>query len=156
METHRVRQEAVYPFHDTRETDERYPEKTLPVIHEQLAKAAVRLVRSCIGPWGNRKANSARGPGVITFQPGGQNGWHSHPGPVFISVVSGTMTFYESTDPSCTPIVRSAGQGYLDAGNHAHIARNETAVPAMNVVTYLAPAGAPLRIDKPSPGNCPF
>ena len=43
METHRVRQEAVYPFHDTRETDERYPEKTLPVIHEQLAKAAVRL-----------------------------------------------------------------------------------------------------------------
>ena len=24
---------------------------------------------------------------TIVFQPGGQSGWHSHPGPVFISVV---------------------------------------------------------------------
>jgi hypothetical protein len=92
----------------------------------------------------------------ITFQPGGQSGWHSHPGPVFIQVVSGTMTFYESTDPTCTPIVRTAGQGYLDLGEHAHIARNETALPAQNVVTYFAPPGAALKIDQPNPGNCPF
>ena len=25
---------------------------------------------------------------TITFQPGGHSGWHSHPGPVFISVIS--------------------------------------------------------------------
>jgi hypothetical protein len=43
METHRVAQEAVYLFPDTREIDERYLEKAPPVIHEQLAKAAVRL-----------------------------------------------------------------------------------------------------------------
>ena len=92
----------------------------------------------------------------ITFQPGGQSGWHSHPGPVFIQVVSGTMTFYESDDPACSPIVRSAGQGYLDVGEHAHIARNESGAPATNVVTYFAPPGAPLRIDEPAPGNCPF
>jgi len=92
----------------------------------------------------------------IVFQAGGQSGWHSHPGPVFIQVVSGTMTFYESDDPTCTPIVRTTGQGYLDVGEHAHIARNETAAPAQNVVTYFAPPGAALRIDEPSPGNCPF
>jgi hypothetical protein len=92
----------------------------------------------------------------IVFQSGGQSGWHSHPGPVFIQVVSGTMTFYESDDPACTPIVRTAGQGYLDVGDHAHIARNETAAPAQNIVTYFAPPGAALRIDKPNPGNCPF
>jgi hypothetical protein len=92
----------------------------------------------------------------IVFQPGGQSGWHSHPGPVFILVKSGTMTFYESDDPACTPIVRTAGQGYLDLGEHAHIARNETGVPAENVVTYFAPPGAALRIDQPNPGNCPF
>lgn len=92
----------------------------------------------------------------ITFQPGGHSGWHGHPGPVFIQVVSGTMTFYESDDPSCTPIVRTAGQGFLDTGDHAHIARNETGTPATNVVTYFAPPGAALRIDKPNPGNCPF
>jgi len=92
----------------------------------------------------------------IVFQPGGQSGWHSHPGPVFIQVVSGTMTFYESHDPTCTPVVRTAGQGFLDVGEHAHIARNETTAPAQNVVTYFAPPGAALRIDEPRPGNCPF
>jgi hypothetical protein len=92
----------------------------------------------------------------IVFQPGGQSGWHSHPGPVFISVVSGTMTFYESDDPDCEPIVRHAGEGYLDTGEHAHIARNETTAPATNVVTYFAPPGAALRIDQPDPGHCPF
>ena len=35
--------EAVYLFPPSGEIDERYVEKALPVIHEQLAKAAVRL-----------------------------------------------------------------------------------------------------------------
>jgi len=93
---------------------------------------------------------------TIVFQPGGQSGWHSHPGPVFIQVVSGTMTFYESTDRQCRPIVRTAGQGYLDVGEYAHIARNETSSPATNVVTYFAPPGAALKIDQPKSEYCAF
>ena len=93
---------------------------------------------------------------TINFAAGSSSGWHSHPGPVFIQVVSGTMTFYESDDPTCTPIVRTAGQGYLDVGDHAHIARNQTGSAAQNVVTYFAPPGAALRVDQPAPGNCPF
>lgn len=92
----------------------------------------------------------------ITFQPGGQSGWHTHPGPVFIQVLSGTMTFYESDDPTCAPVLRTVGQGYLDTGEHAHIARNETTEPAENLVVYFAPQGAALRIDEPDPGHCPF
>ena len=95
----------------------------------------------------------------IVFQPHGQSGWHTHPGPVFIQVVAGTMTFYQSDDPTCSPIVRTAGQGYLDLGEHAHIARNETATPDTNVVIYFAPPGTPttgLKIDAPDPGTCPF
>jgi hypothetical protein len=93
---------------------------------------------------------------MITFPARSHSGWHSHPGPVFITVMSGTMTFYESDDPRCEPVVRTAGQGFLDVGDHAHIARNEPSAPAVNVVTYLAPPGATLRIDRPAPGNCPF
>ena len=92
----------------------------------------------------------------IVFMPGGYSGWHRHPGPVFIQVVEGEMTFYESDDPTCTPIRRKKGEGYLDKGEHAHFARNETATQAENIVTYLAPPGASLRIDEPNPGNCPF
>jgi hypothetical protein len=92
---------------------------------------------------------------IITFQPGEHSGWHSHPGPVFITVMSGTMTFYDSGDPGCSPVVRTAVQGFLDVGEHAHIARNETDNPAINVVTYFVPVGAALRIDQPQPNNCP-
>ena len=93
---------------------------------------------------------------TILFQPGGQSGWHSHPGPAFIQVASGTMTFYDSDDPTCSPVVRTAGQGFLDYGDHAHIARNESASQAQTVVTYFAPPGVALRVDEPRPGNCPF
>lgn len=89
---------------------------------------------------------------TITFQPGGQSGWHTHPGPVFISVKEGTMTFYEE---DCSATVLMAGQGFLDTGSHAHIARNESGSPAINVVTYFVPPRtSTLRIDAPQPPNC--
>ena len=88
----------------------------------------------------------------ITFQPGGQSGWHRHPGPVFISVKEGTMTFY---DENCNATVVSAGQGFLDAGDDAHLARNESGSPSTNVVTYFAPPHTTiLRIDAPQPPTC--
>jgi quercetin dioxygenase-like cupin family protein len=91
---------------------------------------------------------------TITFQPGGQSGWHTHPGPVFISVKEGTMTFY---DENCNATVRMAGEGFLDVGSDAHLARNESGAPATNVVTYFAPPNAPLlRIDAPQPPNCQY
>jgi hypothetical protein len=99
---------------------------------------------------------------TITFQPGGQSGWHSHPGPVLITVMSGTMTFYDGDDPDCQPTIRTGGQGvaspgFLDgAAATAHLARNESGAPATTLVVYLAPKDAPLRIDQPAPGNCPF
>ena len=94
---------------------------------------------------------------TIDFPIDSQSTWHVHPGPVFISVVQGAMTFYESDDPNCEPTVLEKGQGFLDVGLHAHIARNESGAPARNVVVYLVPAKAPaLRIDQPNPGNCAF
>ena len=89
---------------------------------------------------------------TIAFQPGGQSGWHTHYGPVFISVKEGTMTFY---DHNCNATVRTAGQGFLDTGVDPHLARNESGSPAINVVTYLTPPRAPaLRVDAPQPVNC--
>ena len=81
---------------------------------------------------------------TITFPVGAASGWHTHPGPVFILVKSGTMTFYQSDDPTCSPQVRTAGQGFLDLGEHPHIAVNQSSMPAENVVTYFAPPGATL------------
>ncbi|HEY2378804.1 MAG TPA: hypothetical protein VGH98_22675 [Gemmatimonadaceae bacterium] len=93
---------------------------------------------------------------TINFPPGSASGWHTHPGPVFIQVVSGTMTFYQSDDPTCSPQVRTVGQGFLDLGEHPHIAVNETNAPAQNIVTYFAPPGAALKIMATEPPNCSF
>jgi quercetin dioxygenase-like cupin family protein len=92
------------------------------------------------------------------FAPGGTSGWHSHPGPSLILVVSGTVTNYEGDDPSCTPHTYTAGAGFVDpGGGHVHLLRNETGAPAETIAVQLLPTGADRRIDvDPAPGNCPF
>ncbi len=90
------------------------------------------------------------------YQPGSHTGWHTHPGPVFVTVTQGTLTFYEYDDPSCSPIVVEAGEGYVDTG-HGHIARNETDEPASDMTVITAPVGGSFRgeLDAPAP-NCDF
>jgi quercetin dioxygenase-like cupin family protein len=91
----------------------------------------------------------------VTIQPGGTLGWHSHPGLSFVIVKSGTATFYDGDDPSCTPHVIQAGSSAFEPAGHVHIVRNEGSVPLVNVVMQLVPTGAPRLISEPSPGNCP-
>lgn len=94
---------------------------------------------------------------TITIQPGGHTGWHSHPGPAFVIIKSGTLTFYDGDDRRCSPHAFSAGKAFVDrGGGHVHIARNEGTVPVELSVAYLLPAGAPTRTDAANPGNCPF
>lgn len=92
----------------------------------------------------------------IRIAPGGNFGWHSHPGPSFVIVKSGTSTFYDGNDPDCTPQPHPAGTAYVDPGGDTHIARNEGTVELVLYVTRLIPEGAAPRIDEPNPGNCPF
>ena len=90
------------------------------------------------------------------FAVGASSGWHTHPGPVFITVLQGQLTFYEVDDPNCTPKVVSAGQGFVDTG-HGHIGRNESGLPAKDVTVAIAPVGAPFRSELSAPGPfCSF
>lgn len=82
---------------------------------------------------------------------GSTTGWHSHPGPVFVTVTQGQVTFYEYDDPTCTPQVVSAGQGYVDSGR-GHIGRNETDQPAQDVSVIIAPVGGAFRGELAAPG----
>jgi quercetin dioxygenase-like cupin family protein len=88
--------------------------------------------------------------------PGGTFGWHSHPGPSFVIIKSGTATVYFGADPSCKPHTFRAGSGFVDKGLAVHIVRNEGTVDLVTVVVSFVPRGAVRRIDKPNPGNCPF
>ncbi|MEX1169716.1 MAG: cupin domain-containing protein [Chloroflexota bacterium] len=94
---------------------------------------------------------------TITIAPGGHTGWHSHPGPVFVTIAAGTMTFYDADDPTCSAGTYETGDSFVDrGGGHVHIARNEGSVDMILYATYLVPVGAPIRTDVPNPGTCPF
>ena len=89
---------------------------------------------------------------VVHFRivPGGHFGWHSHPGPVFVMITSGTLTLYHADDPT-TPINYPAGTGFVDHGD-VHIAGNAAQEGDVQVVAFfLTPKGAPIRIDEPAP-----
>ena len=81
--------------------------------------------------------------------PGGHTGWHSHPGPSIISVVSGQATEYRDDDPE--GIVHSAGTAFVDEGTHAHLVANEGDVDLVLVAFQILPVGATRRIDEPAP-----
>ena len=93
----------------------------------------------------------------IEIGPGGHTGWHSHPGPVLVTIAAGTMTLYQGDDTTCSPRTVGVGETFIDpGGGNVHIARNEGAETLVLHATYLLPSAAGPRIDVPDPGNCPF
>jgi quercetin dioxygenase-like cupin family protein len=95
----------------------------------------------------------------IVLSPGGQTGWHSHPGPVVVLIKAGALTFYSGDDAECVGRTYSAGQSFIDSGQgHVHIARNESASADVDLwaVYFDVPPGGAFRDDAPAPGNCAF
>jgi quercetin dioxygenase-like cupin family protein len=86
----------------------------------------------------------------LTFQPGGQSGWHSHPGPSLITVVQGTLTVYHG---DCTFETYSAGESFTDQGcGDIHNVRNEGASEALDVAVQIVQHGVPRRIEAEDQG----
>lgn len=81
----------------------------------------------------------------LTIGPLGHTGWHRHPGPVLVTVVSGTFRF-QLTDCSFTDYF--PGQTVVDTGEVVHRGTNPSGTDTASLsITYLTPVGAPLRIE---------
>jgi hypothetical protein len=81
------------------------------------------------------------------YNPLGSTGWHKHPGPVYITVTSGQLTFYEFDDATCSPHVYSKGQGFVDYGS-GHIGMNQDPNnPASDVTVGVTYVGGPFRTE---------
>jgi hypothetical protein len=91
---------------------------------------------------------------TVHFAPGAYSGWHSHPGFLVSTVVSGQLTRY-ATD--CTSVTYGPGQSFYETGSSTFIVKNETSSDAVDTVTFVVPGGTPssgLRLDKPQPTTC--
>jgi hypothetical protein len=91
---------------------------------------------------------------TVKFPPGAYSGWHTHPGFLVSTVLSGTLTRY-NTD--CSSQTFGAGQSWTETGTNTFIIKNETKADASDIVTFIVPGGTPttaLRIDKAQPPTC--
>lgn len=90
----------------------------------------------------------------VTWQPEGTSGWHTHPGPVIVSIVEGELELINELDR----VVRTytAGEAFIDPGQgNVHIASNSSETDiAVAYATFLGvPDGAPATVWVP-PVNC--
>lgn len=88
----------------------------------------------------------------FTVQPGARFPWHTHPGPVFVNVVQGSLTLVDGE--TCDERTYPAGRGFVDLGHgHIHSAYNPGTVETVLVATFfeLSESGSPLiPADTPS------
>ena len=92
----------------------------------------------------------------ITVQPGAQFPWHTHPGPVFVTVAEGELTYVAAHD--CVERPYPAGTAFVDPGRgHVHTAFNSAGGDTVTVtyVTFFeVPASGPLTIPVDAPADC--
>lgn len=90
----------------------------------------------------------------VVLEPGAGFQWHTHPGPVVVSVASGELTYQQSTD--CVERFYGTNQAFVDPGNIVHTAWNDGDVATVLYATfYDVPAGeGPTRNEPVQDGWC--
>jgi quercetin dioxygenase-like cupin family protein len=81
--------------------------------------------------------------------------WHTHPGPVLVSVRSGSLTYEDAHGDQCRRITYGAGEGFLDPGfGHVHRAIAGPSGAEFYPVYILPQGSAAHAIDAPPPEAC--
>jgi quercetin dioxygenase-like cupin family protein len=83
----------------------------------------------------------------FSYDVNGHTGWHSHPGMLVLTVVNGTIEWYDS---NCNKTVYNTGDSFTE-NTGTHYFRNVGAGPMQGMVTYLLAKGQPRRIDQAAP-----
>ena len=87
---------------------------------------------------------------LVTLLPAGSTGWHTHPAPLFVHVVSGVLTHYDSAGRVTTV---GPGDAFVEPSGPAAVHRgvNHGAVEVVLDVVYVVMRGRPLREDAAMP-----
>jgi quercetin dioxygenase-like cupin family protein len=91
----------------------------------------------------------------LDFKPGDSTGWHYHPGPVVVQVVSGSLTLrHAGAKGRCITEVVRAGHGFTEQPGVVHVAGSRRQDPAVVYATFILPPGAPPSVSAPIPAGC--
>jgi quercetin dioxygenase-like cupin family protein len=86
----------------------------------------------------------------ITVDPGGSFGWHSHPGPVQVAVVSGTFSLTQVENGRCRTHAFGPQDAFVEDGGRVHLGQNDGSEPVRLFATFLARAGT-TEFSRPEP-----
>src|SRR5215213_2432452 len=86
---------------------------------------------------------------TITLAPGGNTGWHTHPGVLFATVQSGAVV----RQVGCESRTYTTGETFVEHGDQptGQVQNASTLEPAVFSVTHIASPGAPRRQDSEPP-----
>ena len=90
----------------------------------------------------------------LTIDPGADSGWHTHPGPEYTIIKSGTITIQKATDCGRPEQLGPGSVHFVEAGV-AHRGYNEGTEPVELYVTYTVPANEPVRGETPDACQAP-
>jgi quercetin dioxygenase-like cupin family protein len=87
----------------------------------------------------------------VVVAPGGYSGWHTHPGLLVGTVISGAIDFY---DANCEKHSFSAGQVFTET-TQVHAIKNPGTVNTTLSISYLIKHSEPRRIEADAPPCAP-
>jgi quercetin dioxygenase-like cupin family protein len=111
------------------------------------------VARGTLAPHFKIKLQDTSSPGDVVVQkfvlaPGGQSGWHLHPGPAVVTVKSGQLTLDQE---DCSSATYSGGQVAVEHTGDVHRVRNLGTTDLEFWVTFLdIPVGSPQRLEPES------
>jgi len=95
------------------------------------------------------------GADSVTLAGGGHTGWHSHPAAVFVTVVRGSIVWYDGGNPVCPGHHYTAGQSFTEGAGVIHNAVNASgSAEAQFIAVRMNPTGVPFVADENKPTNC--
>jgi quercetin dioxygenase-like cupin family protein len=108
------------------------------------------VARGTLAPHFKIKLQQTSSAGDVVIQkfvlaPGGQSGWHLHPGPAVVTIKSGELTLDQE---DCSTTTYSPGEAAVEPIDHIHRVRNVGTEDLEFWVAFLdVPVGSPQRLE---------
>ena len=131
-----------------------------PIVNGHFGTLNVNTSKDKTDKWGlhlKTLDDTDIGADRLTVAAGGFSGWHAHPAPVFVTVVTGSIVWFDGSDPLCTGHAYSAGQSFIE---DAYVVHNATSAGGAEFVAIVIKPegfiGPAFRLDRAKPNNCNF
>ena len=132
-----------------------------PIVIGHYGSIDVKTESNKVGHWGmilKTKDDTDVDADRLNIAPSGVSGWHSHPSAVFVTIIQGSVQWFNGSDPACPSTTYHAGQSFIEDAFIIHNVKNaSTSAAAEMVAIHINPTGTSgpaFRIDEPKPTNC--